>query len=190
MWLVVGLGNPGAEYRKNRHNLGFMVVEKLAAKAGFPPWKEKWKGQWSRGTLAGDDVVLLLPQTYMNLSGESVQPALAFFKLPLDRLLVVHDELDLPFRDVRVKIGGGTAGNKGIKSVVERCGDAFPRVRIGIGRPPRGPVDRWVLSDFSPEESAWLPDVLETASLAAETVVRSGPQAAQNQFNARPKPTA
>ena len=102
MWLIVGLGNPGPKYRNNRHNVGFMVVDRLVERSRAGAWKEKFKGQWAKGSLGGDDVVLLEPLTYMNLSGESVQAAMAFFKVPLAQVIVVHDELDLPYRDVRV----------------------------------------------------------------------------------------
>lgn len=187
MWLIVGLGNPGPKYRSTRHNVGFMVVDRLASRASAGPFKEKFKGQWCRASVGGRDVVLLQPLTFMNLSGESVQAAMAFFKTPLSEVLVVHDELDLTWRDVRVKVGGGAAGNNGLKSIIQHCGPEFARVRVGIGRPPVGSTESWVLSDFSGVESAELPDVLEVAALAAETVVKDGPQAAQNKFNVRPR---
>ncbi len=186
MWLIVGLGNPGPKYRGTRHNVGFMVLDHLAARASAGPFKEKFKGQWCRASLGGQDVVLLEPLTFMNLSGESVQAAMAFFKTPLSHVLVIHDELDLPYRDVRVKVGGGAAGHNGLRSIIQHCGGAdFARVRVGIGRPPVGRTESWVLSDFSAMESAELPDVLQVAALAAETVVKDGPQAAQNKFNVR-----
>lgn len=186
MWLIVGLGNPGPKYRNNRHNVGFMVVDRLVERSRAGAWKEKFKGQWAKGSLGGDDVVLLEPLTYMNLSGESVQAAMAFFKVPLSNVMVLHDELDLPWRDVRLKIGGGAAGNNGIKSIIQHCGPDFLRIRIGIGKPARGSTESWVLGDFDAMESAELPDVLHVAALAAESVVKDGPAAAQNRFNARP----
>jgi PTH1 family peptidyl-tRNA hydrolase len=186
MWLIVGLGNPGPKYQDNRHNVGFMVVDRLALRASAGPFKEKFKGAWAKGLLAGQDVVLLKPMTWMNLSGESVQLALAFFKVPLSRLVVIHDELDLAYRDVRVKVGGGSGGHNGLKSIIQHCGGPdFIRVRVGIGRPSRGSTESWVLGDFDPVEGAELADVLEKAALAAEWVVREGPAAAQNKFNAR-----
>ena len=187
MWLIVGLGNPGPKYRGHRHNVGFMVVDRLATQASAGPFKEKFKGQWCKATLAGEDVALLQPLTYMNLSGESVQAAMAFFKTPVSQVLVVHDELDLAWRDVRVKVGGGAAGHNGLKSIIQHCGADFARVRVGIGRPPVGSTESFVLSDFAGVESAELPDVLHVAALAAEAVVKEGPQAAQNKFNARPR---
>ena len=187
MWLIVGLGNPGPRYRDNRHNVGFKVVDLLAQKASAGSFKEKFKGEWARGVLSGTDVVLLRPATFMNLSGESVQAAMAFFKVPLERVLVVHDDLDLPFRDVRVKVGGGAAGHNGLKSIIGSCGGAdFVRVRVGIGRPPRGATEGWVLGDFDMMESAELAGVLQGAALAVEAVVQGGPSAAQNKINVKP----
>lgn len=183
MFLVAGLGNPGPKYAKNRHNVGFMVVERLA---GPGPWREKYKGRFARVRLGGEDVVLLEPLTFMNLSGESVQAAMQFFKVPPDRLLVVHDELDLPFGTVRLKKGGGVAGHNGLKSIVQHCGGpGFARLRVGIGRPERGAVESHVLSDFSSEEGAALEDVLNDATRAVEAVLAEGLSAAMNAVNAR-----
>lgn len=186
MWLIVGLGNPGSKYRNNRHNVGFMVVDRLVERSKAGPFKEKFKGQWCRGSIGRDEVVLLEPLTFMNLSGESVQAAMAFFKVPLSNVVVVHDELDLAWRDVRLKVGGGAAGHNGLKSIIQHCGGPeFVRVRVGIGKPPRGSTESWVLGDFDSMESAELPDVLQQATLAAAMVVEDGPAAAQNKFNAR-----
>jgi PTH1 family peptidyl-tRNA hydrolase len=186
MWLVVGLGNPGKQYAKNRHNVGFMVTELLGARWKAPAAKEKFSALWSKAAFAGDDAILLQPQTYMNLSGESVQKAMAFFKVPLSNVLVIHDELDLAFEDVRVKVGGGAAGHNGLKSILQHCvGPDFVRVRIGIGRPPRGAVESWVLGDFDAVEGARLPDVLQAAALASEAVLRDGPAKAQILFNTK-----
>jgi PTH1 family peptidyl-tRNA hydrolase len=186
MWLIVGLGNPGPKYQYNRHNVGFMVVDRLASRAAAAPFKERFKGICSKGSIGDEEVVLLKPMTWMNLSGESVQAALSFYKVPLSSMIVVHDELDLAFRDVRVKVGGGSAGHNGLKSIIRLCGGSdFVRVRVGIGRPPHGNGESWVLGDFGAEESPHLPDVLDRATLATETVVREGPAVAQNKFNAR-----
>jgi PTH1 family peptidyl-tRNA hydrolase len=189
MWLICGLGNPGPKYRRTRHNVGFMVVDLLAEKASAGPFKEKLKGELTRASLGGQEVVLLKPMTFMNLSGEALQPAMTFFKVPLSNVIVVHDELDLPFRDVRVKVGGGAAGHNGLKSIIQTCGGPdFVRVRIGIGRPPVGSTESWVLGEPDPTESASLPGVLQDAALAAEMVVRDGPARAQNKLNARAAP--
>jgi len=126
----------------------------------------------------------------MNLSGESVQKAMTFFKVPLESVVVVHDELDLPWKDVRIKVGGGHAGNNGIRSIMQHCGAEFVRVRVGIGKPPRGTTESWVLGDFDAMESAELPDVLNAASLAAEAVLQVGAEAAMNKVHGKgPKRT-
>lgn len=188
MWLVVGLGNPGKQYAKNRHNVGFMVTEILGTRWKAPAAKEKFSALWTKAAFGGDDAILLQPQTYMNLSGESVQKAMAFFKVPLANVLVIHDELDLPFEDVRVKVGGGAAGHNGLKSIIQHCGGPdFVRVRIGIGRPPKGAVESWVLGDFDAMEGARLPDVLQAAALASEAVLKDGAAKAQITFNTKPK---
>ncbi len=187
MYLVVGLGNPGPKYARNRHNLGFMVVERIAQAAGAD-FRDKFKARWAKVRLGGDEIVLLMPQTYMNLSGESVQPAMRFFKVPLEEVLVIHDEIDLPFPTLRLKRGGGVAGHNGLRSIVQQCGGPdFLRLRMGVGRPPRGTTENWVLSDFDAVESATLPDVLHAATRAVETLVKDGPTAAMNAFNVRGK---
>jgi PTH1 family peptidyl-tRNA hydrolase len=182
--LVVGLGNPGPKYAKNRHNLGFMVIARFAEQHGAPAPRERFAGAFSKLQVGEQDVGLLTPHTYMNLSGRSVQQALHFFKLDVRELVVVHDELDLPFGVLRLKDGGGTAGHRGLSSIVEHCGDTgFFRLRLGIGRPPSGPVEAYVLSDFSGQESRELPDVLERATSALTDLLVQGAQAAMNAHN-------
>lgn len=184
MHLVVGLGNPGPKYAKNRHNIGFMVVDRLAAMAGVE-LREKHAGRAGKGIFAGAPVVFLEPLTFMNRSGESVQAAMQFYKVPLASVIVVHDELDLPFATLRLKQGGGAAGHNGLKSIIQHCGGPdFVRVRIGIGRPPHGKPEQWVLGDFDAEESVRLGDVLEHAPRAVEAVIAEGVRAAMNTFNA------
>jgi len=194
VYLVVGLGNPGKKYEKNRHNVGFMVVERLARAHGLPDFKEKFSGTWTRGELAvgggRHPVALLEPLTFMNLSGDSVQPAAAFLKVDLPQIIVVHDELDLPWNDVRLKVGGGHAGHNGLRSLIQRLGKPdFARVRVGVGRPPRGfkgDVADFVLHDFDASERAELPDVIDRACAAVEKVVASGIAAAMNAVNTKP----
>jgi peptidyl-tRNA hydrolase, PTH1 family len=186
--LVVGLGNPGREYERSRHNVGFIVADALREAGGWPEYKQKFSGVWTRGALlSGAPVALLKPQTFMNLSGDSVQPASAFLKVPPSEVVVVHDELDLPWRDVRIKVGGGHAGNNGVRSVIQRLGTPdFVRVRIGIGKPPagfRGGGADWVLSGFDPIEWAELPEVVERAALAVRRVIDDGVAAAMNVVN-------
>jgi PTH1 family peptidyl-tRNA hydrolase len=193
MFLIAGLGNPGREHQSNRHNVGFMVADALRHAEGWPDFKTKFSGMWTRGELGGVPVTLLTPQTFMNLSGESVQPAAAFLKVAPHNVIVVHDELDLAWRDVRLKLGGGHAGNNGVRSIIERMGTAdFVRVRVGIGKPPagfRGGGADWVLSGFDPVERAELPDVLGLAMAAVRAVVKDGVAAAMGQVNTRGTPT-
>jgi PTH1 family peptidyl-tRNA hydrolase len=189
--LVVGLGNPGREYENSRHNVGFMVADALRRAEGWPDYKAKFSGLWTRGELAGQPVALLKPQTYMNLSGDSVQPASAFLKVATGDVVVVHDELDLAWRDVRLKVGGGHAGNNGVRSIIQRLGSPdFARVRMGIGKPPpgfRGQGADWVLSGFDGVERAELPDMLEVAIAAVRSIAADGMAAAMNRVNTKPK---
>jgi len=185
MHLVVGLGNPGKKYSGNRHNVGFMAVDKLADERRLPEWREKFSGVYSRG----DELMVLKPMTFMNVSGDSVQPAAAFVKVEPAQIVVLHDELDLPWGDVRLKLGGGHAGHNGLRSIIGRLGTPdFVRVRIGIGRPPagfRGEVADFVLQDFDSAERAELPDVLARAVSAVNAVLEKGFAAAQNTVNTR-----
>ena len=184
--LIVGLGNPGPKYSANRHNVGFMVVDELARRWDAPGFREKFKGELSRVAVGEDDVVLLKPMTYMNLSGESVQAAMRFFRVSLDRVLCIHDELDLEFGVVRLKVGGGTAGHKGLRSMVEHCGGPdFVRCRVGIGRPDRGRPEHHVLSDFNSLERVELPAVLALAADMAATAVQEGAREAMNRYHDR-----
>lgn len=190
MFLVVGLGNPGREYEGTRHNVGFMATDALRRAEGWGDFKPKFSGVWTRGELGVEPVVLLKPQTYMNLSGDSVQPAAAFLKVPPQNIIVVHDELDLAWRDVRVKMGGGHAGHNGVRSLVQRLGADFVRVRIGVGKPPpgfRGDGADWVLSRFDAVEAAEMPDVIDAALTAVRLVVREGVSEAMKRANTRPK---
>lgn len=184
MQLIAGLGNPGSKYAGNRHNVGFMVVDRFAQVQVAQPFRERFQGIFTKVRFGNHEVGLLKPSTYMNLSGRSVQLAMNFFKLGLPDLIVVHDELDVAFGSLRIKFGGGTAGHRGIGSITECCGGPdYARVRVGIGRPRSGSVENFVLSDFSADEGAWLPDVLERATLALTDIVGSGTQVAMNTHN-------
>lgn len=165
MKLFVGLGNPGAAYAGHRHNVGFMALDRIAADHGFTPWRKGIKALQSEGRLGAEKVVLLKPQTFMNASGEAVQAAMAFWKLPLADLVVFHDELDLaPFK-VRVKQGGGHAGHNGLRSIHAHLGEAYGRVRIGIGHPGhKDAVAGYVLHDFAKAEEGGLDDLLRGIS--------------------------
>jgi PTH1 family peptidyl-tRNA hydrolase len=163
-----------------------MVLELLAAQLHAPPFREKFSGMFTRGTSAGTEVALLKPTTFMNLSGESAQKALHFFKLGAPEMIVVHDDLDLPYGQLRLKQGGGTAGHNGLKSLVQHCGPEFSRLRVGIGRPGPGRVENYVLSDFTADERISLSDVLESAASALTLTVARGVTDAMNRVNSRP----
>lgn len=158
MWLIVGLGNPGKEHALNRHNVGFMAVDEIAAHYNFPAFRSKFEGEISEGRIAGEKVVLLKPMTYMNESGQSVGKAVKFFKVPADKMVVFYDELDLTPGKIKIKQGGGTAGHNGLKSLDRHCPDKnYWKIRLGIGHPgDRNRVTGYVLSDFSKTEQKWL----------------------------------
>lgn len=184
--LVVGLGNPEARYEGTRHNVGFAVADELHARCGSHGWQEKFLGCYSRVDIAGHPAILLKPMTYMNLSGNSVSRAARFHRLPSDRIIVVHDDLDLEFKTVRVKLGGGTGGHKGLASCVADLGTSdFLRVRVGIGRPPHGSATDYVLSPFSNDEQAVIEEVIAAGADAVDTVIRHGVVRAMNRFNKR-----
>ena len=171
MKLFVGLGNPGSDYAGHRHNIGFMAVDRIAADHGFGPWKRAFKGQVSEGRLGGEKVVLLKPETFMNKSGEAVQAAMAFYKLPLADVLVFHDELDLAPGKVRVKQGGGHAGHNGLRSLHAHVGDDYGRVRLGIGHPGhKDAVSGYVLHNFAKVERDWLEPLLDGLSAGASAL--------------------
>lgn len=161
MKLFIGLGNPGAKYARNRHNIGYMAVDRIAAEHGFGPWRARFQGVVAEGSLGGEKVVLLKPETFMNLSGQSVGEAQRFFKLPPEDLVVFHDELDLAPGKLRVKQGGGHAGHNGLRSIHAHIGEAYGRVRLGIGHPGhKDAVAPYVLSDFAKADAGWLDDLL------------------------------
>lgn len=196
MQLWVGLGNPGAKYAQNRHNVGFMALDRIAQDHGFSPWRSKFQGQISEGRLGGARVTLLKPETFMNLSGQSVAAALSFFKLGPDALCVFHDELDLAPCKLRLKQGGGHAGHNGLRSIHAHVGEAYQRVRIGIGHPgDKALVSHYVLSDFPKAEATGLDDMLRGISDgAAKLADGDGPgflnAVALRANPPRPKPTA
>lgn len=174
MWLLVGLGNPGAKYAGNRHNIGFMAVDAIAAQYGIGPFKAKFQGQLAEGRIGDQKVVLLKPETYMNESGRSVGAAAKFFKIDPDHIITFHDELDLAEGKIRIKTGGGNAGHNGLRSMDAHLGTPdYVRVRLGIGHP--GDKDRvhgYVLGDFSKAEQAWLKPYLEAIGLYADLLVQ------------------
>lgn len=168
MKLFVGLGNPGAQYAFNRHNVGFMAVDAIAATHGFPSWRKRFQGMVAEGKLGREQVLLLKPQTYMNESGRSVGEAVRFYKLDLADVIVFHDELDLAPGKVRVKTGGGIAGHNGLKSLTAHIGNDYVRVRIGIGHPGnKALVQGYVLHNFAKADHAWLEPLLGAIAEAA-----------------------
>lgn len=161
MKLFAGLGNPGEKYARNRHNIGFMVLDRIAEDHGFSPWKSKFQGQIAEGRLGAEKVLLLKPTTFMNRSGQSVGEAMRFYKLDSTDIIVFHDELDLAPGKVRVKSGGGHAGHNGLRSIHEHIGASYDRVRLGIGHPGRKEaVAGYVLHDFARADQDWLDDVI------------------------------
>lgn len=190
MLLVVGLGNPGAQYADTRHNFGFLAVDALASRLKADPFRDKFSGELSRARAGDEELILLKPQTFMNVSGQSVQPAAAFFKVPVAGVVVLHDELDLPFGEVRLKVGGGHAGHNGLRSLIERLGSPdFVRVRLGIGRPPPAfrDVADYVLARFSAEEKPLVAGLCDQAAEVVRELATRGVQAAMNRHNARKK---
>ncbi len=165
MKLFVGLGNPGSKYARNRHNIGFMALERIAQDHGFGPWKSKFQAEIAEGRLGGQKVLLVKPQTFMNRSGQSVREAMRFYKLDSTDVTVFHDELDLAPGKVRVKAGGGHAGHNGLRSIHDHISPAYDRVRLGIGHPGRKEmVSPYVLNDFAKADADWLDDVLRGVS--------------------------
>ena len=189
MWLLVGLGNPGSRYARNRHNAGFLVVDELWRRAGAPAPREKLGAQLSEATLAGEHVLFCKPQEFMNCSGLAVQRAAAFWKIPPAQAVVVHDEMDVPFGRLKLGFSGGTGGHNGLQSIIQEWGSPdFARVRFGIGRPPaQWDAADYVLADFADDERRLLPDLIGEAADATETIVKRGLQAAMNRFNKRKK---
>jgi peptidyl-tRNA hydrolase, PTH1 family len=185
-WLVAGLGNPGPEYAGTRHNAGHMVVDLLAERMGARFKAHRSRNEIAEGRLAGVPVTLAKPRTYMNLSGGPVAALSAFYKIPPERIVVVHDELDIPFGSVRIKVGGGDNGHNGLRSVTKALGtNEYVRVRCGIGRPPgRMDAATYVLRDFSAAERKELPLLIDRCADAVETVLSKGVAAAQNTFHA------
>lgn len=188
MWLLVGLGNPGISYQNTRHNIGSGVVSRFAAQAGENIARARFKGLTAELVWGQEKVLCLLPQTYMNLSGEAVVEAAQFYGIEVPSIIVVHDELDVGFGELRLKRGGGHAGHNGLRNIIDRLGsNDFVRVRVGIGRPPgKQPVSDYVLSNFASDERAYLEDVLQRAQSATEAILRDGLSKATAHFHTLP----
>ena len=183
--MIVGLGNPGSRYAKNRHNIGFQIIDALAEKHGLDFGKRQFKAQIAAGRVGCERVLLVKPQTYMNLSGEAVQPLAGYYKIAPEDVMVVYDDLDLPAGVIRLRPFGGAGGHNGMKSIIGRLGsNRFPRLRVGIGR-PEGRMDAaaYVLQNFGDDEAAHMAEAREQAIRALETWLESGINDAMNTFN-------
>ena len=189
MKLIVGLGNPGGKYARNRHNIGFMALQRIAQDHGFGPWKSKHQGSLSEGRFGADRAVLLKPETFMNNSGQSVQAAMRFYKLSPEDVIVLHDEIDLAPGKVKYKVGGGHAGHNGLRSIHAHIGPDYARVRLGVGHPGRKElVPTYVLRDFAKADEEWLDDVLRGVSDGAPYLVQSDPAKFSNAVALRVAP--
>ena len=188
MWLLVGLGNPGPEYRASRHNVGFRVLQAVAAAAGISCRRRRFDSLYATATLAGVPVTLVLPQAYMNLSGDPVRSWVEHLKVPPERLLLIHDDIDLPLGRLRVIGEGGHAGHKGVRAIQEALGtQAFPRLRLGVGRPPGKPeTPGFVLGSFAPGEAEVAEAMIARAADGVLLILGEGLTAAMNRINVRP----
>lgn len=186
MWLIVGLGNPGPQYKFNRHNIGFMAVDSFAGSDKLKSFRSEFSAEFLKLKSKDEDILLLKPQSYMNLSGDSVQQAVSFFKVPLDRIVVVHDELDQPFGKIKVQKARGHGGHNGVRDITAKLGtNDYIRLRLGIGRPTisnMGVAD-FVLQNFAKDEVATLEDLLIQSTLALETIIIEGYAKAANKYN-------
>jgi peptidyl-tRNA hydrolase, PTH1 family len=181
MRLVVGLGNPGSRYARNRHNIGFMTVDAIARRYGFPAYRSRFKGELAEAPIGGARRLLLKPQTFMNMSGEAVVEAARFFKIASEDIVVIHDEIDLRPGKLRVKRGGGNAGHNGLRSITAHVGNDYKRVRIGIGHPgDKTLVYNYVLSDFAKSEAGWVEAVCRAIADAAPLLVEGRDASFQN----------
>ncbi len=184
MRLLVGLGNPGAKYQANRHNIGFMVIDEIARRYGFASWRRRFQGETSEGTLGGERVILLKPATYMNESGRSVGEAAQFFKIGESAITVFHDEIELPPAKVRVKVGGGIAGHNGLRSISAHVGNEYRRVRLGVGHPGvKELVHAHVLNDFAKSEMPWVRGLCEIVADNAAVLMAGQDSSFQNKVH-------
>lgn len=173
MLLFVGLGNPGSRYAGNRHNVGFMAIDAIAYRFKAATWRKRFQGESTECVIGTEKALLLKPETFMNNSGQAVQEAAQFYKIELANIIVFHDELDLAPGKVRVKLDGGNAGHNGLRSITQHCGNAYRRVRIGIGHPGhKDAVHPWVLNDFSKEEREWVSDLCEAMADHADLLAK------------------
>lgn len=184
MKIIVGLGNPGERYLRTRHNFGFMVIDRFARDLEAECRQKNFQSFFCKKTMQGEEIILLKPQTFMNLSGGAVKEALAFYKCALCDLMVVCDDLDLPLGKIRVKRDGGSGGHRGLESIAQSLGNSgFPRLKIGIGRPPGGDTSNYVLSPFSKNEESTVHETIAKTCLALQTWIFEGVETCMNKFN-------
>lgn len=189
MWIVVGLGNPGAKYAMNRHNVGFLALDAYCAGVGSPRWKDEKQALVTRLKMEDVDVLFVKPQNYMNNSGDSVQALMHFYKIPIERLIVLHDEIDIGFGAIKIQKNRGPGGHNGLKSINEKLGSQdYVRVKLGVGRPPHPGMDvaSFVLQDFSSEEKTHLHDFLGVAGDAVESLIFEGYDKAATKYTRKP----
>lgn len=185
-WLVVGLGNPGDKYENTRHNAGFMAIDQLADRGGFPVQRLKFHALTQQATISGQGVLVMKPTTYMNLSGDAVAEAAAFYKVPPEHILVLCDDVSLPVGKLRIRLSGSAGGHNGLKHIIQRLGtDQFPRLKIGVGAKPHPDYDMadWVLGKFVGPDKTAMDEATLRAAQAVECYLKDGPQKAMNQFN-------
>ena len=185
-WLVVGLGNPGGQYDNTRHNAGFAVADELARRGGFAIQRARFKALTASAAMVGQGVLVMKPTTYMNLSGEAVGEAARFYRLAPDHVLVISDDVDLPFGKLRIRTGGSAGGHNGLKSIIQHLGsDQFPRLKLGVGGKPHPDYDLadWVLGKLTGEDKKVMDEAVRRAADAVECFLKDGPQKAMNQFN-------
>ena len=184
MLLLAGLGNPGPRYAGNRHNIGFLAADAIHRRHRLAPWRRRFHGMAAEGEIAGEKVLILKPETFMNESGVAVQAAQHFYKLALGDVVVLHDEIDLAPAKVRVKTGGGNAGHNGLRSITAMCGNDYVRVRMGVGHPGQKElVEAYVLSDFAKDERSWVEAVCESVADASEFLAKGRPDEFQNRVH-------
>ena len=184
-WLIVGLGNPGKEYETSRHNTGFLTLDTLSGVNGINVKELKFRGLCGRGEISGVSVLLLKPQTFMNLSGDSVVQAASYYKIPMEKVIVIYDDISLPVGKIRIRAKGSAGGHNGIKNIIERSGtDVFPRIKIGVGAPKgSGELVGWVLGSFSPDERKELEGAIDRACSAVSEIMKSGCEKAAGKYN-------
>ncbi|MFC7053605.1 aminoacyl-tRNA hydrolase [Hansschlegelia quercus] len=185
MLLLVGLGNPGPKYSGNRHNIGFMAIDRIASAHGFGPWRTRFQSDVAEGAIGGVKALAMKPRTYMNESGRAVVEASRFYKIGLPDIVALHDELDLAPGKLRVKTGGGNAGHNGLRSITAHIGNDYRRVRLGIGHPGRDAVLAYVLNDFGKSEMAWVDALTDAVAIAADLLAAGEDNSFQNKVHLR-----